>query len=173
MADPVPTGAGLVPTNVSVVARLRPMGPLEEASCLSVGGGGAAAAASVGFSGAAASASGGGGGNHNNGSGGGNASTLTFRFDQVHGEWTGVVGFRLFSAGGGGGQQQNKRPRPSSPAAPLRKERPPPSKPTTTKITPAGTDATQADIFQHCEPLVDGIFKGLNGTIMGGFEVVG
>jgi hypothetical protein len=79
--------AGLVPTNVSVVARLRPLGPLDEASCLSVawgGGGGGGGSSAVVFAGGAGGNSSGGNssGNSNNAA----ASTLTFRFDQVHGE---------------------------------------------------------------------------------------
>jgi hypothetical protein len=47
---------------------------------------------------------------------------------------------------------------------------PPRSPPTKSNLQPnTGPESTQEDVFQHCEPLIDGVLKGLNGTIMGGF----
>ena len=149
------------PTNVAVVARLRPLDPQDgDAPCLSVdagGGGGGGGGAGEGsfptslvYGGAA-----GGGGSTNS------ASTLTFRFDRVHG---GLFGLRVFGfsadAAAAADDHPNANPR-RSPAP-----RPPPPRAFTTRH-PTGPESTQADIFEHCAPLIDGVLKGVNGTIMG------
>jgi hypothetical protein len=65
----------------------------------------------------------------------------------------------VFLAGGG---PATPRPSPAPPPPPPGKT---PPRPTKHKHT--GPDATQEEIFQHCEPLVDGVLAGINGTIMG------
>jgi hypothetical protein len=80
MADAAPAPSA-VPINVSVIARIRPPGPQDGPACLSteLGGGESGGGAAVVFAGGA-------------GTGGATSaaasstSTLTFRFDHVHGK---------------------------------------------------------------------------------------